>query len=239
MLYLLPSDLDITAAHLTIPEYNRQVIKSLKTFIVENERTSRRFIKKANPDCVISELNFITLNKHTSKEELNAMLEYVYKGENIGLLSEAGCPAVADPGANVVQLAHRSGIKVIPLVGPSSIILALMASGFNGQQFNFNGYLPKEPKERIKRLAVLEKLSMQINTTQIFIETPFRNDHLLRDILKHCHPNTMLCIAKEVTGPNESIISDTIGNWKKKNPIMGKVPVVYLLFSGSLKRKAK
>ena len=130
-----------------------------------------------------------------------------------------------------------SGIKVVPLVGPSSIILALMASGFNGQQFNFTGYLPKEQKERIKKIKVLEKLSGQINTTQIFIETPFRNDHLLNDVINNCHPNTLLCIAKGITSPDESIISESVSNWKKIKPKIGKVPTVFLLYAGSLNKK--
>ncbi|NQY08481.1 MAG: SAM-dependent methyltransferase [Flavobacteriales bacterium] len=235
-MYLLPSDLDTSTPHLTIPEYNKGIILSTKTFIIENERTARRFLKKVDKSIEISDLNFISLNKHTTKEEIDNLLTDIFLGKDIGVLSEAGCPAIADPGAKVVQLAHQSGIKVVPLVGPSSIILALMASGFNGQQFNFSGYLPKEPGERLKKLKVLEKLSGQINATQIFIETPFRNDHMLNDILKGCYPSTMLCIAKNITGPDESIISNTISNWKKIRPKIGKVPCVFLIYAGSLKK---
>lgn len=194
-LYLLPVTLGDTAIDKVLPAYNAGIIREIKHFIVEDVRSARRFLKKVDREIDIDTLSFYPLNKHTSPEDISGYLNPLAEGHSMGVISEAGCPAVADPGADVVAIAQRRNLKVVPLVGPSSIILSVMASGFNGQSFAFHGYLPIEPNERSKRLKELEGRIYSEHQTQLFIETPYRNHKMLDDILKACRPQTKLCIA--------------------------------------------
>jgi 16S rRNA (cytidine1402-2'-O)-methyltransferase len=223
-LYLIPVTLGETEISKVLPPYNKEIIVSIRHFIVENVRTARRFLKQADPEIDIDSLTFYTLNKHTSDTELSGFLKPVEDGHPVGIISEAGCPAIADPGADVVAIAQKKHIPVIPLVGPSSILLALMASGFNGQSFAFHGYLPIDAGERIKTLKTLEQRVYSENQTQLFIETPYRNGKLLEDILKTCKPTTRLCIAADITLSSEFIKTKNIGEWKKHVPELSKRP---------------
>ena len=198
-LYLLPVTLGDTPIEKVLPAYNREIISGIKYFIVEDVRSARRFLKKVDSAICIDELTFYTLNKHTSPEDISGYLKPLLEGHSMGVISEAGCPAVADPGADVVAIAQRRNLKVVPLVGPSSIILSVMGSGFNGQSFAFHGYLPIDPAERTKRLKELETRVYAENQTQLFIETPYRNQKMLEEILKTCRPQTKLCKRLERT----------------------------------------
>ena len=206
------------------------MINNIDEYIVEDERSARRFLKKSGINKSLPEIIFHSLNKHSKTEEVNSYLNAIESGKNIGVISEAGCPGIADPGAEIVLMAHKKNIKVIPLVGPSSILLALMASGFNGQHFTFHGYLPKEQKERIKKLKDLENAAFQKNETQLFIETPFRNQHLLEDIINTCRASTLLCIACDITLPGEFIQTKSIHEWKNKLPEINKRPAIFLIY---------
>ncbi|MGX8690508.1 MAG: SAM-dependent methyltransferase, partial [Bacteroidaceae bacterium] len=199
-------------------------------FIVEDVRTARRFLKLVDRSIDIDQLTFYTLNKHTNPGEVSGMLKPLEEGSPMGVISEAGCPAVADPGADVVAIAQRKGLQVIPLVGPSSIILAVMGSGFNGQSFAFNGYLPIEPEDRIKTLKKLEQRAYTENQTQLFIETPYRNAKMMSDILKACRPQTHLCIAAGLTTKDEYIKTRTIKEWGGKLPQLDKIPCIFLIY---------
>ncbi|GHT14934.1 S-adenosylmethionine-dependent methyltransferase [Bacteroidia bacterium] len=229
-LFLIPVTLGETAIPKVLPPYNKAVILSLGHFIVENERTARRFLKQTEPDIDIDVLTFYTLNKHTSKEELSGFLKPIADGHSVGIISEAGCPAIADPGADIVAIAQQKNIRVIPLVGPSSILLALMASGFNGQSFAFQGYLPIDNDQRIKTLKNLELRVYSENQTQLFIETPYRNGKLVEDILKTCKPATKLCIAADITLESEFIKTKSIMEWKKQIPELSKRPCIFALY---------
>ena len=229
-LYLIPVTLGDVEHRRVLPEYNRDVILSIRHFIVENVRTARRFLKKTEPSIVIDDLVFSELNKHTSPEEVTGYLAPLAKGESVGVISEAGCPAVADPGADVVAIAQRKKLKVVPLVGPSSIILSVMASGFNGQSFAFHGYLPIEPGERAKKLKTLEQRVYAENQTQLFIETPYRNHKMIEDILLNCRPQTKLCIAADITCEGEYIQTRTVKDWKGHVPELSKIPCIFLLY---------
>ena len=229
-LYLIPVTLGDVEHRRVLPEYNRDVILSIRHFIVENVRTARRFLKKTEPSIVIDDLVFSELNKHTSPEEVTGYLAPLAKGESVGVISEAGCPAVADPGADVVAIAQRKKLKVVPLVGPSSIILSVMGSGFNGQSFAFHGYLPIEPGERGKKLKVLEQRVYAENQTQLFIETPYRNHKMVEDILQNCRPQTKLCIAANITCEGEYIQTRTVKDWKGHVPDLSKIPCIFLLY---------
>jgi 16S rRNA (cytidine1402-2'-O)-methyltransferase len=229
-LFLIPVTLGETAIQKVLPPHNKAVILSLKHFIVENERTARRFLKQTEPDIDIDALTFYTLNKHTSKEELSGFLKPIADGYSVGIISEAGCPAIADPGADIVAIAQQKNIQVIPLVGPSSILLALMASGFNGQSFAFQGYLPIDNEQRIKTLKNLEQRVYSENQTQLFIETPYRNGKLVEDILKTCKPATKLCIAADITLENEFIKTKSVMEWKKQIPELSKRPCIFALY---------
>ncbi|MGC6470879.1 MAG: SAM-dependent methyltransferase [Flavobacteriales bacterium] len=229
ILILIPCTLGDTSSAEVIPENNLNYINSCSTFIVENIRTARRFLIKSGISSKIDDLTFHTLNKHTKVHEFESMLNSIFSGENIGLLSEAGCPGVADPGSEIVKIAHRLKLTVKPLVGPSSILLAIMASGMNGQRFSFNGYLPKEKQERVKQIKQLEQLSFKNRQTQLFIETPFRNQHVLEDICKYCHPDTMVTIASELSTKNESILSLSVKDLKHKKLNLNKKPTVFLI----------
>lgn len=231
-LYLLPVTLGDTSIESVLPTYNREVILKIKHFVVEDVRSARRFLKKVEPSIVIDELTFYPLNKHTSPEEISGYLNPLMAGNPMGVISEAGCPAVADPGADVVAIAQRKGLKVVPLVGPSSIILSVMASGFNGQSFAFHGYLPIEPSERAKRIKALEARAYAEDQTQLFIETPYRNNKMAEEIMRDCKPQTKLCIAANITCENEFIRTRTVKEWKGKLPDLSKIPCIFLLYKG-------
>ena len=204
-LYLLPVTLGDTSIEKVLPSYNKEIISGIRYFIVEDVRSARRFLKKVDREIDIDALTFYPLNKHTSPDDISGYLQPLVGGASMGVISEAGCPAVADPGADVVAIAQRKKLKVVPLVGPSSIILSVMASGFNGQSFAFHGYLPIEPGERAKKLKALEQRVYAENQTQLFIETPYRNHKMVEDILLNCRPQTKLCIAANITCEGEYI----------------------------------
>lgn len=229
-LYLLPVTLGDTPIEKVLPSYNREVIGGIKHFIVEDVRSARRFLKKVDRDIDIDELTFYPLNKHTSPDAISEYLKPLAEGHSMGVISEAGCPAVADPGADVVAIAQRWNLKVVPLVGPSSIILSVMASGFNGQSFAFHGYLPIEADERLKRLRELEQRAYAEHQTQLFIETPYRNHKMMEDILKACRPQTRLCIAAGITCENEYIKTKTVQQWKGHLPDLDKIPCIFLIY---------
>jgi len=213
-----------------LPSYNREIISQISYFIVENIRSARRFLKKTDNAIDIDKLTFFELNKHTSSDSISGFLKPISEGYSVGVISEAGCPAIADPGADVVAIAQRKNIPVIPLVGPSSILMSLMASGFNGQSFAFHGYLPIDSNERISKLKLLEQRIYTENQTQLFIETPYRNQKLAEDILKTCKPSTKLCIAADITCEDEFIKTKTIAEWKKQLPDLDKRPCIFLIY---------
>jgi len=230
-IYLIPTTLGDTAETAdVIPLKVNQIINTIDEYIVENEKSARHYLKKIGIKKPLQEIILYPLNKHTDLKQISSYLNAIEKGKNIGIISEAGCPGIADPGAEVIKLAHQKNIKVIPLVGPSSILLALMASGFNGQSFTFNGYLPKERNERIKKIKELEKLALQKNQTQLFIETPYRNNHLVEDLLNNCNNATLLCIACDITLPTEFIKTTTIYDWKRQLPNIDKRPAIFLIY---------
>lgn len=230
-LYLLPVTLGDTAIDKVLPAYNAGIIREIKHFIVEDVRSARRFLKKVDREIDIDTLSFYPLNKHTSPEDISGYLNPLAEGHSMGVISEAGCPAVADPGADVVAIAQRRNLKVVPLVGPSSIILSVIASGFNGQSFAFHGYLPIEPNERSKRLKELEGRIYSEHQTQLFIETPYRNHKMLDDILKACRLQTKLCIAANITCEGEYIKTRTVKEWKGTAlPDLSKIPCIFLLY---------
>lgn len=232
-LYLIPVTLGDTPLHQVLPAYNKDIILSIKHFIVEEVRTARRFLKQVDHNINIDELTFYPMGKHADAALFSKYLEPLRKGENIGVISEAGCPAVADPGADVVAIAQREGLRVIPLVGPSSILLAVMGSGFNGQSFAFHGYLPINPSERAKRLKQLESRSACEHQTQLFIETPYRNHKMIADILSACNPRTRLCIASGLTTEQEYIRSCTVKEWKQTPPPnLSKIPTIFAIYAG-------
>jgi 16S rRNA (cytidine1402-2'-O)-methyltransferase len=228
-LYLIPTTLGDTSIERVLPPDLTQLISSIPVFIVENIRTARRFLKKVNPAIVIDDLTFFELNQHTDKKEISRFLEPNREGLNIGVISEAGCPGVADPGADVVKIAHVRNIQVVPLVGPSSILLALMASGMSGQNFAFNGYLPIKNPEKSQQIKMLENRMQTEGQTQIFIETPYRNAQLLDELLKNCDPQTMLCIAADITLDTEFILSKPIAWWKTHLPDIQKRPAIFMI----------
>lgn len=232
-LYLIPVMLGETPLDKVIPSYNNTVVSQLKHFIVENLRSARRFLKKCDPNIEIDALSFYELNKHTDRSSLSDYLLPIEKGESVGEISEAGCPAVADPGADVVAIAQQKGYRVVPLVGPSSILMAVMASGFNGQSFAFHGYLPIDAGERARKIKQLEARSYQEEQTQLFIETPYRNHKLAEDLLTHCKPETQLCIAMNISCEDEQIVTKSIRAWKGTLPEMHKKPCVFLIYKGS------
>ncbi|MBO5133063.1 MAG: SAM-dependent methyltransferase [Paludibacteraceae bacterium] len=230
-LYLIPNTLGECETSNVLPAINIDIIREIKHFIVEDVRTARRFLKKVDSNINIDELQFYTLNKHTSPNELSSYLEPLEKGFDMGVISEAGCPAIADPGAEVVKIAQTKNLKVVPLVGPSSILLGLMASGFNGQSFAFVGYLPIQGNERTQRIKQLEKRAKTENQSQIFIETPYRNQKLLSEILSTCQGNTKLCIACDITLESEYIKTKSINEWKKSAlPDLNKRPSIFILY---------
>ncbi len=229
-LYLLPVTLGDTELNTVLPAYNIEIIQGIKHFIVEDVRSARRFLKKVDREFDIDSLSFYPLNKHTSAEDISGYLKPLLAGQSMGVISEAGCPAVADPGADVVAIAQRKNLKVVPLVGPSSIILSVMGSGFNGQSFAFHGYLPIELGERVKRIKQLEQRIYSENQTQLFIETPYRNHKMVDDLLQNCRPQTKLCIAANLTCEGEYIKTRAISEWKGKIPDLSKIPCIFLLY---------
>jgi 16S rRNA (cytidine1402-2'-O)-methyltransferase len=228
-LYLLPNLLGESPWQNVLPSLNAEIINQIRHFIVEDIRNARRFLKKVNRETDIDSLTFMELNKHTPEMQKNGYLDYIQQGFDVGIISEAGCPGVADPGAEMVKIAYRRGMTVVPLVGPSSILLALMASGMNGQSFAFTGYLPVKKPDRLKRIQQLERLAVQQKQSQIFMETPYRNNHLLNDLLATCQPGTALCIAANITAEDEMIRTQTIAEWKKQKPDLEKKPVIFIL----------
>ena len=232
-LYLIPVTLGNTPIEQVLPAYNKQVICNIRHFIVEEVRTARRFLKQVDRDINIDELTFYPMGKHADAASFSKYLDALRNGEDMGVISEAGCPAVADPGADVVAIAQREGLKVVPLVGPSSILLAVMGSGFNGQSFAFHGYLPIAPTDRANRLKQLESRSAAEHQTQLFIETPYRNHKIIADILSACNPRTRLCIASGLTTEKEYICSKTVKEWKQAPPPdLNKIPTIFAIYAG-------
>lgn len=229
-LYLFPVGLSDVSLDRVLPAYNLEEIKKVKFFIVENVRTARRFLKKCDRSIDIDSLTFFVLNQHTKPEEIETFIKPLSGGNDMGIISEAGCPAIADPGADVVAIAQRKGYRVVPLVGPSSILMALMGSGFNGQSFAFQGYLPIEASARSHKFKEIENLIVRNNQTQIFIETPYRNNKLIEEMIKVLPRQLKLCVASDITGERESIITRNIGEWAKSKYDYGKVPTIFLLY---------
>ncbi len=228
-LYLIPSLMGEVEPLEVLPMAVRKVMDMVEHYIVENEKTARAFIKRVHPSKSQERLQINVLNKYTQPEDIPGFLDPCKLGQHVGILSEAGAPGVADPGAEVVNIAHEQGIRVVPLVGPSSILLAVMASGMNGQNFAFKGYLPIDKAERKKEIQKLERQSRATGQSQVFIETPYRNNKLLKDILKHCSPETRLCVARELTLPTEYIKTATVAWWKDHIPDLVKRPSIFVL----------
>ena len=229
-LYLIPTTLGETENLFDVlPQTIKRSIDLLDYYIVENEKTARKFIKSICPEKVQASLHLSSLNKHTQDAEYKQMIQDCVEGKNVGLMSEAGCPGVADPGAVIVKLAHEKGVQVIPLVGPSSILLAIMASGMNGQSFAFNGYIPIDAAEKKGAIKNLEKLSINKNQSQLFIETPYRNNKMLEDILSSLHPETYLCVACDITLPTEYIKTMRVVNWKKTKIDLHNRPTIFII----------
>lgn len=226
---MLPNHLGNENTALTIPSEVAELACQLRYFIVENLRTARRYLRLLDSQMDIDNSTFFVLDKHTGPKEYASFLNPVKAGHDIGIISEAGCPGVADPGAEIVKIAHKENIEIVPLVGPSSILLALMGSGMNGQNFAFNGYLPIDKNERPKAIKHLEARSAKEKQTQLFIEAPYRNNALALDILKHCRPDTLFCIACNVTLPDEYIVTKTVSAWKGKLPDLHKKPTMFLI----------
>lgn len=224
--YLIPSLLNEEAVQ-TIPLYIIDTVKDCQTFFVENERTARRFLKKIWKEIVIDSYEWFVIDNNIN----SIFKQKIKEGKNIGIISEAGCPGVADPGQELIAIAQEMNVEIKPLVGPNSVLLALMASGMNGQRFQFLGYLPINEHEKIKAIKELEAESQKKNCTQIFIETPYRNNQLIESILKTCKPSTKFCIAADLTGKNEWIKTKTIADWKKEKPDLHKRPVIFLILA--------
>ena len=230
-LYLIPSPLGENDPSEVIPGPVLKSLEGFRTFVVEEVRTARRYLSRAGLKGRIESLEFHELNEHTDQATIEGYLKLFDDGNDVALISEAGLPAVADPGAQLVALAHRHGIEVVPQVGPSSLMLALMSSGLNGQSFAFCGYIPAKTEERRSRLRTLEKVSAQLKQTQIIIETPYRNDSLFSDILSVCNGSTRVCIAADITLPEAFIKTRKVSEWKKEKLVIGKRPCVFLILS--------
>ena len=228
-LYLIPTTLGEINPHDVLPHTVKRAIDFIDYYIVENEKTARKFIKSILREKTQSSLKISTLNKHTDVTEYSAMINPCLNGLNVGLMSEAGCPGVADPGAVIVKIAHENGIQVVPLVGPSSILLAMMGSGMNGQSFAFNGYLPIDKGEKKAAIKNFESLSSAKNQSQIFIETPYRNNKLVEDLLQTLQPNTLLCIATDITLPTEYIKTLHVADWKKTKVDLHNRPTIFII----------
>lgn len=227
-IYLIPTEMGEQSPFRLFPDFNVEIIKTLSFFVVENVRTARRFIKKICPEKVIDDCTFFEINKHSPSEYVQEMINPVLLGSNLGIMSEAGMPCIADPGNLVVAEAHKKNIRVIPLVGPNSILMALIASGFNGQSFSFHGYVPIK-EERKKSILAWESMAQRTGQTQIFMETPYRNQQLFQELTTILRPLTKLCIATDITLETESIQTKTIADWKKSVPNLQKRPTIFLI----------
>ncbi|MCM1449902.1 MAG: SAM-dependent methyltransferase [Clostridiales bacterium] len=230
-LYLFPVPLSQGGLDSVLPNVNIELVKRVKYFIVENVRSARRFLKMCDRSIDIDSLTFSELNRHTDPRSIPSMLDPLALGHPIGVISEAGCPAIADPGADVVAIAQRRGFKIVPLVGPSSILLSLMASGFNGQSFAFNGYLPIDKDARAKVFKNMQQRIVHERQTQIFIETPYRNNKLIAELASSLPGNMLLCVASDITGPAQSIVTKPCSAWKKDRYNYDKIPAIFLLFN--------
>lgn len=228
-LYLIPVMLSETAANEVLPASVLRAVSLIDDYVVENSKVARKFIKAIDPEKKQSTLNLFELNKHTDEKEILSFIQPLLEGKNMGLMSDAGCPGVADPGSVIVALAHQKGIKVVPLVGPSSILLSLMGSGMNGQSFTFNGYLPIDKSEKKSMLRNLEKWSLERNQSQLFIETPYRNNQLMEEMTQILHPNTLLCVACDLTLPTEIMLTKPISFWKKHKIDLHKRPCIFIV----------
>lgn len=228
-LYLIPVMLGETTANEVLPASVLRAVSLIDDYVVENSKVARKFIKAIDPEKKQSILNLFELNKHTDEKEILSFMQPLLEGKNMGLMSDAGCPGVADPGAVIVALAHQKGIKVVPLVGPSSILLSLMGSGMNGQSFTFNGYLPIDKSEKKSMLRNLEKWSFERNQSQLFIETPYRNNQLMEEMTQILHPNTLLCVACDLTLPTEIMLTKPISFWKKHKIDLHKRPCIFIV----------
>lgn len=227
---MIPCPIGETKPYDVLPRRNQEVIHSIKHYVVENLRSARRFLSSAEIGTPIDELHFSELNHHTEPHEIGGFIKPLLDGHDMGMISEAGVPGVADPGAELAALCHRNDIKVVPLVGPSSILMALMASGMNGQSFAFNGYVPINKNDRIRAIKHFERRAKSENQTQIFIEAPYRNRRLFEDIISECLPKTLLCVAIDITSPNEFIKTTTINNWRlAEKPDMHKKPAIFMI----------
>lgn len=231
-LYLFPVPLsDTSCVSDVLPEGNAALLRRIRYFIVENVRSARRFMKRVDASIDVNAMTFTVLDEHTPVEDVAQMLSPLEEGHAVGVISEAGCPAVADPGADAVAVAQRKGLKVVPLVGPSSILMALMGSGFNGQSFAFNGYLPIEAGKRTARLREMENRIRRERQTQIFIETPYRNNKLIAELTRALPGQMRLCVASDITGRGESIVTRTLSQWAKAEYDYGKIPTIFLLYN--------
>ncbi|GHC54694.1 SAM-dependent methyltransferase [Ulvibacter litoralis] len=228
-LYLIPCTLGDTPPLEVLPLLVKKAVEHINHYVVEHEKNARRFIKSIDSKKIQGDLIFQEINKFTNPEEIPQMLNPCFQGFDVGVLSDAGCPGIADPGASVVQEAHKRGIRVVPLVGPSSILMAMMASGFNGQNFAFNGYLPIDKGERKTTIKRLEKLSIEYDQSQSFIETPYRNNQLLESLCSTLHPQTMICVACDITLPSEYIKTASAGDWKKIKVDLHKRPTLFII----------
>ena len=229
-LYLIPVSLGDAPLSRVLPAWNASVVGEIRCFIVENVRSARRFLRQMDPAFPIDDCTFMEMGKHANERLFGNYLEPLRRGQSVGVISEAGCPAVADPGALVVELAQRQGLRVVPLVGPSSMIMAVMSSGLNGQSFAFNGYLPVEPADRAKRLKALEARAWQEGQTQLFIETPFRNRKMFDALVETLRPQTRLCIAAGITTPDEWIRTKSVQEWRQTAlPDLSKTPAIFLI----------
>lgn len=230
-LYLIPSPLGDNDPAEVIPSYVLDLLKNINHYVVEEFRTVRRYLSRAGLKGSIDKLQMYELNEHTPQALIEGYVKVLLEGSNVGLISEAGLPAVADPGAQLVALAHAHGIEVCPLVGPSSLMLALMGSGLNGQCFAFTGYLPVKPDERKAKIKLIEKVSSQLNQSQIMIETPYRNGQLFADLLAVCSPKTRICVAADITLPTQTILTKSVAAWKKSPIEIGKRPCVFIMLA--------
>ena len=230
-LYLFPVPLSPETTHKVLPEANTEILRQIKYFIVENIRSARRFLKQCDKSIDIDSLTFYTLNEQTRPDELPEMVKPLEQGHSMGVISEAGCPAIADPGADVVAIAQKKGIEIVPLVGPSSILMSLMGSGFNGQSFAFNGYLPIDKAARASKLKEMERRIFRERQTLIFIETPYRNNKLIAELTSVLPPNMLLCVASDITGEKQNIITRKLSWWSKAKYNYDKIPTIFLIFS--------
>ncbi len=233
-LYLLPCPISEEDFRMVMPSDVVSLASSFRYFAVEDLKSARRFLRRIDREFPIDDSRFFILNKKTPAHLVDEMLQVLFSGENMAIISEAGCPGIADPGAALVDIAHQNAIRVHPLVGPSSILLALMGSGFNGQSFTFHGYLPKERKDRVRVLKDFEYKTIQSGHTQIFMDTPFRNMHVLDDLLNELGDNTQLCIASNITGPTQRIETKTVADWRENAYDLGKIPTIFAIGKGQL-----